>query len=81
MVLWDFLKQHAGEENMLHCYHCTAALMQILGIPDPDSELDWRPRLQWARTGEDKRQQALDDFQDIVRAHKWDGDSKVQSGQ
>ena len=59
IVLWDFLRQHPGEEYALHRYHCAAALFQILGMPDPDCQSELRRRVQWDHAGEVARQDAL----------------------
>jgi len=47
-------------------YHCAGALFQILGMPDPASKSDLRPRVQWDYNGEDARQQALLELEQII---------------
>ena len=53
---------------MLHRYHCSAALFQILGMPDPASENELRKRVQWDHQGEEARQEALLELREIIEA-------------
>ncbi|MBN1266641.1 MAG: hypothetical protein JXA25_14190 [Anaerolineales bacterium] len=65
-VLWEFLHRHPGKANMLHRYHCSAALFAILGMPDPDCKNELRKKVQWDLEGEEERQSALTDLQRII---------------
>ena len=68
MVLWRYLQRSPGQPNMLNRYHCTAALFNILGIPDPASENPLRKRVQWDHEGEPARQEALLELKDLIEA-------------
>lgn len=68
MVMWDFLRRSPGKHNMLHRYHCAAALFQILGMPDPASENELRKQVQWDSHGEEARQEALLTLKAIIQA-------------
>lgn len=59
MVMWEFLERSPGKANMLHRYHCAAALFQILNMPDPASQNELRKQVQWDSKGEEARQEAL----------------------
>ena len=65
-ILWEYLRSHPGEYAMLDRYHCAGALFQILGIPDPASKGDLRPRVQWDHDGEEARQKALLELEQIM---------------
>jgi len=65
-VLWEYLQSHPGEYADLNRYHCAGALFQILGMPDPSSKGDLRPRVQWDHEGEEARQQALLELERII---------------
>ena len=65
-VLWEFLRSHPGKSANLDRYHCAGALFQILGMPDPNSKGDLRPRVQWDHKGENARQQALFELEQII---------------
>lgn len=66
-VLLQVLRRETGEENMLIRYHCAAALFFLLGYPDePLPEL--RTRAQWDHHGEEARQQAINDLENLIRA-------------
>lgn len=65
-VLCEYLQTHPGEYANLNRYHCAGALFQILGMPDPDSKGDLRPRVQWDHEGEKARQQALLELEQII---------------
>ena len=66
MVLWRYLQRSPGKPNMLNRYHCSAALFNILGMPDPASENSLRKRVQWDHEGEPARQKALLELKDII---------------
>jgi hypothetical protein len=59
LPLWEFLRDHPGEDWMLNRYHCAAALFAILGMPDPGGTNELRSQVQWDHQGEEARQQAL----------------------
>lgn len=65
-VLWEFLCSHPGQHADMERYHCAGALFQVLGMPDPASKDDLRPRVQWDREGEEARQQALLELEQII---------------
>ncbi len=65
-VLWNFLKDHPGETNMINRYHCANALFILMKMPDPASETDLRRGIQWDHEGEDVRLKALDDLKKSV---------------
>ena len=67
MVLWRFLQANPGENRMHDRYHCAAALFKILGMPDPAVQNDLRKRVQWDHEGEDARQRALGELQEIIQ--------------
>ncbi len=67
IVLWQYLKDHPGEGYMLPRYHCTAALFQILGMPDPECKNELRCRVQWDHAGEEERQKALRELQNLIQ--------------
>jgi len=66
MALWRYLQRSPGKPNMLNRYHCSAALFNILGMPDPASENSLRKRVQWDHEGEPARQKALLELKDII---------------
>jgi len=66
MVLWRYLQRSPGEQNMLNRYHCTAALFEILGRPDPAVENPLRKRVQWDNDGELARQNALLELKALI---------------
>ena len=65
-VLWEYLQSHPGEYANLDRYHCAAVLFQVLGMPDPNSKGDLRPRVQWDHEGEEARQKALLELERII---------------
>jgi hypothetical protein len=74
LVLLAFLQQHPGDENMLHRYHCSAALLKIIYKSDilPTDEL--RKQIQWDHEGEEMRQRKLLELRTVIlnlqeRAH------------
>ncbi|MBN1314491.1 MAG: hypothetical protein JXA42_03450 [Anaerolineales bacterium] len=66
MILWEYLQQHPGELDMLHRYHCAAALFKILGMPDPNCKNELRQKVQWDHEGENARQNALLELKGII---------------
>jgi hypothetical protein len=66
MVLWNYLKGNPGDSFMHERYHCAAALFNILGMPDPASETEIRKRVQWDHYGEEARQLALLELEEII---------------
>jgi hypothetical protein len=66
MVLWDYLQRSPGKPNTLNRYHCSAALFEILGMPDPAVENPLRKRVQWDHEGEPARQEALLELKGII---------------
>ena len=67
MVLWRYLQRSPGKPNMLNRYHCSAALFNILGTPDPAVENPLRKRVQWDHESEPARQEALLELRDIIQ--------------
>ena len=65
-VLWEYLQSHPGKHASLERYHCAGALFQILGMPDPNSRGELRPRVQWDHEGEEARQEALSELERII---------------
>ena len=68
MVLWRYLQRSPGDANMLNRYHCAAALFNIMGMPDPNSENPLRKRVQWTYEGEPARQEALLELKALIEA-------------
>ena len=66
MVLWRHLQRSPGDSNMLNRYHCSAALFNILGMPDPASNNPLRKRVQWDHQGEPARQEALLELKTVI---------------
>ncbi len=66
LVLWDFLQSKPGKRNMLHRYHCAAALFKILDMDDPASESEMRRGVQWDSHGEEARQKKLQELRQII---------------
>jgi len=65
-VLWEYLQKHPGKSHDLDRYHCTAALFQILGMPDPYCKNELRKQVQWDHKGEGARQLALQGLKKII---------------
>lgn len=72
-VLWEFLRDHPGQPQMLHRYHCTAALFRILDLEDPASANPLRRAVQWDAHGEDARQAALLELRAIIDERRGTG--------
>jgi hypothetical protein len=51
---------------MLNRYHCSAALFEILGMPDRANENPLRKQVQWDHQGEEARQEALLTLRSII---------------
>ena len=66
MVLWRYLQRSPGKHNMLNRYHCSAALFNILGMPDRASDNPLRKRVQWDHQGEPARQAALLELKAVI---------------
>ncbi len=66
MVLWEYLRDHPGESNMLNRYHCAHALFHVIGMSDPASELELHKKVQWDHDGENARQEALVELKEII---------------
>ncbi|MCI0575666.1 MAG: hypothetical protein L0331_05595, partial [Chloroflexi bacterium] len=65
-LLLAVLRREKGEAAMLTRYHCAAALFYLLGYPD-DPIPPLRARAQWAYQGEEARQQAIDELEQLLR--------------
>ena len=64
-VLLEVLRREKGEWQMLVRYHCAAALFHLLGYrDDPIPKL--RARVQWDNDGEEARQAALDELEQLI---------------
>ena len=70
IVLWEFLRDHPGETNMLNRYHCANALFYIIGLPDPVSKLELHKNVQWDHDGEAARQVALVELRELIERLK-----------
>jgi methylated-DNA-protein-cysteine methyltransferase-like protein len=71
IALWQFLKDHPGEDSMLDRYHCATALFRILGFTSNNDELpELQRRVQWDHEGEAKRQAALIELKHIIDREK-----------
>jgi hypothetical protein len=68
MALWRYLQRSPGDAHMLNRYHCAAALLTILDMPDPASQNSLRKRVQWDHQGEPARQEALLELRGIIEA-------------
>lgn len=65
-VLISVLRREAGEPVMLVRYHCAGALFKMLGYPsEPLPEL--RTRAQWDHQGEEARQKAINELEQVVK--------------
>jgi len=71
MPMWHYLQRNPGKHHMLNRYHCTAALFQILGMPDPASKSDLRKGVQWDSHGEEARQEALLELRAIIEERQF----------
>ena len=65
-VLLEVLRRESGEAQMLHRYHCAAALFHLLGYPD-DPLPELRQRVQWDKQGEPARQEAIDELEQLIQ--------------
>jgi len=65
-VLLEVLRRESGEAQMLHRYHCAAALFHLLGYPD-DPLPELRQRVQWDKQGEAARQAAIDELEQLIQ--------------
>ena len=65
-VLLEVLRRESGEAQMLHRYHCAAALFHLLGYPD-DPLPELRQRVQWDKQGEAARQEAIDELEQLIQ--------------
>ena len=65
-VLLEVLRRESGEAQMLHRYHCAAALFHLLGYPD-DPLPELRQQVQWDKQGEPARQEAIDELEQLIQ--------------
>lgn len=67
-TLLTFLRRPASQTDDLHRYHCAAALFHLLGYSD-DPIPPLRARVQWVHQGENARQEALDELEQLIYQH------------